>query len=193
MLAPEVSVRSVVTNSEAVLGGTDEGRPLVLLNTVRVNETTDGVTVAIRTMRIQFTSLIAGCDVHRGEVSCTGDLRIVRCDEVVGAVNGAVGNRTRAVTGSGAPRYFNALRVTDRLSGSRRSPETEVVDIVDIGSLASRGLTVGRTAIIVTRLTWLRLVRLRVDGETSERRNNEGCCCDEESRDHGWRMKGNVP
>jgi len=146
--------------AEAELGGGHKIGPLVILlvSTERVSEdqSSNGVTVTVSTVRIEFTALVALGNVHRSEVTNTSNLDVINGFDEMHAFKRAIGDRARSAAGLGAPRDLVLLGVADSVSsGARRSPEAEIVIIVDPGGLALGRLRRGGTALVRTGLSLL--------------------------------------
>lgn len=74
------------------------------------------VSIAISTVRIEFSSFVSSSDVHSGKVTSSSHLDIVRCLEPVGAVDRALRDRARAMSLSCAPCDFHSLAISDGLT-----------------------------------------------------------------------------
>lgn len=90
-------------------------------------------TVAVRAMRVELATRVAGGDVHLRKVADACDLDVVRRLHEVRAADSVRRDRARAVAVLEAPRYFNALGVTDGgvRARLRRGVEAEVIDRID--------------------------------------------------------------
>jgi len=150
------------TRTEAKFGIRDERSPFVVLEVIpeRVSkhQSTNGVTVTIRTMRIEFTTRIALGDVNLRKVSLTSDLNVIRRLDEMHALQRPIRDRPRSPTRFSAPRDFLPFGIADR-TNTRRSPETEIINVVDPRRLTIRTLTRGSTAVICARLAVLGFVR----------------------------------
>jgi len=149
------------TRTEAEFGIGDERGPFVVLEVVskRVSkyQSTNGVTVTVGTVGIEFTTRITLGDVNFGKVTHTSHLDIIgRLDEM-DTLQGSIRNRPGSPTRFSAPSYFLALSVPDG-TDTRRSPKTEIVDIIDPRGLAIRTLTRSGTTVVRTSLAVLGLV-----------------------------------
>lgn len=123
-----------VANLEAEDAATHEVVPLdnlfvgavVARPSGRIDETTEGVATEIGTVRVKLSSGIVGLKVDLGLVDETNDLNVVGGPHELNTLKSASGDKTRTVTGLGAPRDFLSLRVSDGLGTSWGSPETEI-------------------------------------------------------------------
>ena len=88
---------------------------------VAVNETADGVAVAVGAVVIEFASLVAVRDVDFGEVALAGDLDVLGGLHEVDACESALGHHTGAMAGLRAVGDHLAFSVADCLY-SGRSP-----------------------------------------------------------------------
>jgi len=121
-------------STEAELSLRHKGRPFVILQGIseriaehkttdceasdcrpqRIHRTHTGVAVAVRTMRVQLTSLITLPDVNLREVALARNLHIIRGLDEVDPLQRAVGNCAGSATRFCAPCDLFALRVADR-------------------------------------------------------------------------------
>lgn len=107
------------------------------------NEGTDGVSSAIRTVGIEFSSGIIGSEVNEGLVDVSGDLDVIwRLDEL-NASECALGNGTSAMGRFCAPGDALSLHVTNQTVRSSGAPETEIIETVDDSRLAHGVLVLG--------------------------------------------------
>jgi hypothetical protein len=104
----------------------------------RIDETTEGVATEICTVGVKLSSEVVGLKVDLGLVDETNDLNVVGCPHELNSLKSASGDKTRAVTGLGAPRDFLSFSVSDGLGTIWRGPKTEVVDRVEDAGLAER-------------------------------------------------------
>jgi len=126
-------------SAEAKFGVTHEAGPFCVLEVgaegIAIDKTANGVTVAVSTMRIQFTTRITLLDIDLGEITDASNLDIVLGANEVNAFESAVGNDTRAPAALSAPGNFVLLCVAD-IANLRRCPQTKVVGVVDPHGLA---------------------------------------------------------
>lgn len=105
------------TSAETELGGGHERGPFVILQglakSIPINQSSNRVSIPIRTMRIEFTSRITSRNVHTGELAYTSNLDIVWCLDKVDAFETAVGDGTSTATRSSAVGNFNTFSVAD--------------------------------------------------------------------------------
>jgi hypothetical protein len=114
---------------------------------------------------IKFTTWITTGDVELGEVANTSDLNVVGSLDEMDALEGAVGDGPGATATLCAPSDTNALSVAN-VTDVRRSPETEVINIIDPCGLALGRLGRGRSTVVDTILTVLGLVGESIVSET---------------------------
>ena len=133
MLAVGGSIRSD-TCADAELARAHEVGPLVELlpraKHIAINETTDGVTVTVGAMVVEFASLVAGGDINLGEVTLAGDLDVLRGLHEVDACESTFGHHAGAVAGLRAVGDHLAFAIADCLD-SGGSPQAEVIDGVE--------------------------------------------------------------
>lgn len=138
MLAVSGSFRADA-RPDAELPRAHEVGPLVELlsgaKDVAVNETADGVAVAVGAMIVELASVVAGGDVDLGEVTLAGDLDVLGRLHEVDAVERVLGHHAGAVAGLGAVGDHLSLSVTDYLD-SGRSPQAEVIDAIEPCTIA---------------------------------------------------------
>ena len=103
--------------SDAELIRTHEVGPLVELlpraKDIAVDETTDGVAVAVGAVVVDLASLVASGDVDLSEVTMAGDLNVLGRLHEVGAMEGPLGYHAGAVTGLGTVDDHLCFSVTD--------------------------------------------------------------------------------
>jgi len=147
-------------STEAEFGVRNEGGPFVVLKvgaeSVSVDQTTNGVAISICSVRIEFTSSVTLAHVDLGEITNASDLNVIRSLHKVDTLEGPIRDGTSAATGFGAPSNLFTFRVADRTNAGR-SPETEVIDVVDpsslaLGTLAGSGATVVRSGLTILGL-----------------------------------------
>ena len=97
---------------------------------VAVNETADGVAVAVGAVVVEFASLIAVRDVDFGEVALAGDLDVLGSLHKVDACESALGHHAGTMAGLRAVGDHLAFGVADGLD-SGRCPEAEVIDAIE--------------------------------------------------------------
>lgn len=148
-------------STETVGSGRDFHHPLVdlLVCTLgtpssSVNQTTDRISVARCTVRIQLTTLVTLLDVELGQVSRTCDLQVGGGTDKVYRVESPIGNLACTVI-LGAPGYLDLLSHRHFLTCGRRSPKTEVLCRVEKERLAHGRVRVRTRATVCTRLTRL--------------------------------------
>jgi len=114
---------AVLASAEAELGVRHEVGPFVHLRKRaecrRKHETADRVSIAISTMRVQFTTFVSGRNVQVREVTNTSNLHEVRRLDEVCAGDGAVGNQAGAVAILHAPGDFKSLCIANRRRRAR--------------------------------------------------------------------------
>ena len=119
---------------DAELSRAHEVGPLVELlsgaKDVAVNETADGVAVAVGAVIVELAAVVAGGDVDLGEVTLAGDLDVLGRLHEVDAVEGVRGHHAGAVGVLGAVGDHLSLGVTDYFN-SGRSPQAEVIDAIE--------------------------------------------------------------
>ena len=93
---------------------------------IGVDETTEGISSEISTMRIHLPPCVIGLEVCPGLVDKTNDLDVVWGPHELDALEGASGDKTRAMTGLGAPRDRLMLGLTDGGRAIRRRPNTKI-------------------------------------------------------------------
>ena len=102
---------------DAELIRTHEVGPLVELlsraKDITVNETTDGIAVAVGAVVVELASRVASGDFDLSEVTVAGDLDVLGCLHKVGAMEGALGHHAGAVAGLGAVDDHLCFGVTD--------------------------------------------------------------------------------
>jgi len=161
MLAVFPGVRTSA-GTHAELGSAYEVGPLVVLNLstegVTEDKSTDGVTVAIGTVRVKLSSFITSLDVDLGEVTYAGYLNVVLGTNEVNTLEGAIGDHTSTTAALGTPSDFVPLRVAD-CADRGGCPETEIIRVVHPHCLAHGRLRGCSTAVVGSCLTALGLVR----------------------------------
>ena len=150
------------TSSETELCIGDEGGPLVVLQRraeaisiyqtancsaislsktdYKKNSRLTRIPIPIGTMRVQLPAFISLGHVNLREISNTRNLHIVGRFHEMHAPERPVRHQSSSTAGFSTPRDFLALRVSDG-ADAWRSPETEIVDVVDPSCLAHRSLT----------------------------------------------------
>jgi hypothetical protein len=120
--------------TDAVLIRAHEVGPLVELlsgaKDIAVNETTDGVAVAIGAVVVQFASRVTTADVDLGEIALAGDLDILGRLHKVDALDRALWHQAGAVARLRAVGDHLALGVADVLDRGG-SPQAEIIDAVE--------------------------------------------------------------
>lgn len=138
-----------VAKLEAEAVATDEVVPLNNLNggtseRVRVHDTSHGVTTAISTMRVHLSSPVISENVDLGLVNEANDLDIVgRLCELESSQR-ASGEETSAMARLGAPGDHDTLDIADLTTHIGRTPEAEVIESIEVRSLAERVLVLRR-------------------------------------------------
>lgn len=145
----------VVTDFETEVVTTDEEGPVpgllerVVLATVAgegvgVDETTDRVSTAILSSRVELTTKVKwlGLNVDLGLVNETGDLDVSRALDELETLEGTLRNETSTFAGLGTPGDFDTLSVTN---GGQlgRSKETEIIQVVYQSGLTHGSLAFG--------------------------------------------------
>ena len=105
-------------------------------------------------MRVHFTSVIILIDVNLLLVDETNDLDVLVRLHELDTCESAWRNHTCTPAALGAPSYSFTLSVTDHGVGLWGSPEAEVIERVEEGSLTFRVLALGASvANVVTELS----------------------------------------
>lgn len=110
---------------------------------VGVHQTTKGVPTQVSAVRVELSSVVISSHVDLDLVEVTSDLDVSAGLQELDTLESTLGDETSAVAGLGAPGNLLLLRVTNGGVGQRRSPKTEIVDVVDHGSLAHGILVFG--------------------------------------------------
>lgn len=105
-------------------------------------------------MGIEFSSFITLRDVDLGEVTDTSNLDVVLGLDKVHTLERSVGDHTSSTTRLCAPSNLLTLSITDRARAGR-SPEAEVVNVVDPEGLAHGRLRRGSATLVSARLAVL--------------------------------------
>lgn len=108
-------------------------------------------------MRVELTTSVLFGDVDLSEVTNAGDLNVIGCSDEMNALESTVGDSTSTTARLGTPSNFLTLGIANS-SYTGRSPDTEIIDVVDPSSLTLGSLTRASTAVVGTSLTVLRLV-----------------------------------
>ena len=136
--------------------------PLVVLNlsteSVTEDKSTDGVTIAIGTVRVKLSSFITSLDVDLCEVTHAGYLNVVLGANEVNTLEGAIGDHTGTTAALGTPSDLVPLRVAD-CADRGGCPETEIIRVVHPHCLAHGRLRGCSTAVVGSCLTAFGLVR----------------------------------
>jgi hypothetical protein len=106
-------------------------------------EGTKGVSSLIGTVGVEFSSRVVRGNVNETLVDETSDLDVVGGLQELDTGQSTSGDDTSTIAGLCAPGDGFTLGVTDEAVWSRRTPEAEVVNAVDDGSLAERGWALG--------------------------------------------------
>lgn len=148
VLTPFRSLWSRFTSAETEFSVRDKVRPFMKLlkvpKGVGEDQSTDWVTIPIRTVRIQLASCITFGNVDFSEISNTSDLNEIWRLDKVSARDCTIWNQSCAIARLDTPGYLDALRVSDNRvrTGIRWGPNTPIIDVIDVSILAHRGLTV---------------------------------------------------
>lgn len=110
-------------------------------------------------MRVELAARVAREHVQQREVADAGDLHVVLGVHEVHALERAVRDHARAAPGLGAPGDLDALGVADALALLWRSPEAEVVCVVEPRGLALARLGAASAALVRARLFVRALIR----------------------------------
>jgi len=139
----------------------DEAGPFVVLDVrsegVAEHKTANRVPVAISTVRIQFSSLVALLNIDLSEITNTSDLNVVRSANEMHALKGSVRNDTCASTALSAPCNFFPLCIAD-ISNARRSPQAKISRIIHPHRLAHGALRRRGSTVVNAGLTSLRFI-----------------------------------
>jgi len=106
-------------------------------------EGTERVTTLIGTVRVEFTSRVISSDVDELLLDEAGDLDVVGSLHELETSDGTLGDDTGTIARLCAPSDTLTLDVTDEGVWFRGTPEAEVINAVDDGSLAERGRAFG--------------------------------------------------
>jgi hypothetical protein len=106
-------------------------------------ESTERVTTLIGTVRVEFTSRVISGDVDELLLDEAGDLDVVGGLHELETSDGTLGDDTGTIARLCAPSDTLTLDVTDEGVWFRGTPEAEVINAVDDGSLAERGRAFG--------------------------------------------------
>jgi len=131
-------------------------------------EGTERVTTLVSTVRVEFSSTIISLDVDEFLVDVTSDLDVVGSLHELETSDGASWDQTGTVAWFGAPSDTFTFNVADELVWFLGSPQAEVINAVNDGSLAA-GLLVlsGGVANIVSGLgTTLAVVGIGLVGKS---------------------------
>jgi len=149
---------------------TDEAGPFCVLAVrpegVAEDKASNRVAIAVRTVRIQFTALIAFLDIDLCEITDASDLDVVLGTDKVNAFESAIGDDTGASTALGAPSNFVTLSITNSADAGR-CPQAEIVCVIHPHGLTHRALRRLGAASVGTSLTAFRLGRQLVVHVTS--------------------------
>jgi len=99
-------------------------------------EGTERVTTLIGTVRVEFTSRVISSDVDELLLDEAGDLDVVGSLHELETSDGTLGDDTGTIARLCAPSDTLTLDVTDEGVWFRGTPEAEVINAVDDGSLA---------------------------------------------------------
>lgn len=126
----------------------------------REHKTADRIAVTICAVRVKLATTVAGRNVDVCKIADACDLNVVWSDDDVRTSDGTVWDQSCSVPALHAPCYFDLLGVPDDRVRAwlRRSPDTPILNSVDISILALRRLTVARGAVVVTCLPLLALI-----------------------------------
>ena len=119
--AENITTHEIVPLDDLLVAGVVSIRP-----TVRVYETTEGVTTEVSAVGVQLSSSVIFFEVDKGLVNESNDLEVVRGPHKLNALEGAGGDETRTVTGLGAPGNFFCFRLTDGGETLTGSPKAEI-------------------------------------------------------------------
>jgi hypothetical protein len=99
---------------------------VVTAPSIRVNETTKGISSEVGTVRVHLTSIVVGLEVDEGLVDEADDLDVVGGSHKLNTSESATGDEASAVTGFGTPRDGLVLGLTDGGRTIRWTPDTEI-------------------------------------------------------------------
>lgn len=117
------------------------------------DNSTKRVSLLISTVRIQFASLITGCEADLGLVNVTNDLNVILGIQPLHTSDSTSRDNTSAVTGLGAPSNFTGLTLANSVIRLGATPHTEIGDVVHERGLAERvGTFGGAVALVVAEL-----------------------------------------
>jgi len=121
------------TSSKAEFGIGDERSPFVVLEVcaegISVDEAADRIPIPISPMRIQLTPRIPLRNINLRKIAHTSNLHIIHRLHEMNTLQRPIRHRPRSPPTLRTPRNFLTFRISDSPNG-RRSPETEVVDVV---------------------------------------------------------------
>ena len=99
---------------------------VVTAPSVRVDETTEGVSAEISTMRVHLSSRVVGGEVGLCLVDKADDLNVVWGSHELNTLESTTGDETSAMTLLGTPRDGLVLGLTDCGGTIGRSPDTKI-------------------------------------------------------------------
>lgn len=106
---------------------------VVTAPSIRVNETTKGVSAEVSTMRVHFPSGVVGPEVGLCLVDKTDDLNVVWGSHELNTLEGATWDETSAMARLGTPRDGLVLGFTNSGGTIRGGPHTEIWKPREIG------------------------------------------------------------
>lgn len=116
----------------------DLRRSAILAEGGREDETADGVTVTICSVRVELTTRIALCDVELGKVTASRHLDVTVGLDEMRTSHRTVRDQSGAVAGLGAPGDLFAFRVAHLAVGNWSREDAPIVDGVEEDVLAHR-------------------------------------------------------
>lgn len=121
------------TSAHAELRSTDEAGPFGILQvgseSVAEDKTANGVAVTVRTVGIQFTTLVILLDIDLRQIAGTSDLDIVLGTDKMNTFEGTFRNDASASATLSAPSDFLPFSVADG-ADRRRCPQAEIISVI---------------------------------------------------------------
>jgi len=149
------SLQAELTATHEVMPFNDlfEGVVIALAESGRVEQAAERVSTEVGSVRVKFASGIISGQVDLGLVNETNDLDVIRSPHELNTQESTRGNNTGTISGLGTPRHLELFGVTDSRWSTGRRPQTEVIDGIQVRSLAHGLLVLGsRVTFIVTGL-----------------------------------------
>lgn len=90
------------------------------------DQSTNGITLLVGTVRVKLPSLIGGLEVDLGLIDEASNLNVVRGLKELNALQGTTGDHTSAMALFSTPGDFGSLGVGDQGIGGGGGPQAEV-------------------------------------------------------------------